>query len=168
MTPARIPSPRDAEVAIVRIRAFDRADEADVIRLVEQILAEYNFSTAAVGSIREDLRTFEATYGGAGGGFWVAEHADEIIGTVAIRPKHDRTCELKRLYLRSDIRGSGVGQALYDHAERFARDAGYETIWLDSSRRFTRARRLYERNGFVLIDSVDNEWEDAVFEKRLA
>jgi putative acetyltransferase len=74
---------------------------------------------------------------------------------------------VKRLYLHPGQRGKGLGQALYAHAEAFARAAGYRAIWLDSSRRFAAAHRLYERNGFVLIEHVPNEWDDAVYEKRL-
>jgi GNAT superfamily N-acetyltransferase len=85
-----------------------------------------------------------------------------------VRPKEGATCEIKRLYLRADLRGAGLGQALYEHAERFARAAGYARIWLDSSRRFARAHRLYRRNGFVLVESLDNDWEDDVYEKTLA
>jgi putative acetyltransferase len=91
----------------------------------------------------------------------------EVVGTVAIRPKDESTCEIKRLYLHPDARGGGLGQRLYEHAEAFARRAGYGRIWLDSSRRFTRARKLYERNGFELLEEVDNAWEDNVYEKRL-
>jgi GNAT superfamily N-acetyltransferase len=86
---------------------------------------------------------------------------------VAIRPKEGRTCELTRLYLRPDRRGAGLGQRLYEHAEAFARRAGYERIWLDSSRRFVVAHRLYQRNGFRLVESLDNDWEDDVYEKPL-
>jgi GNAT superfamily N-acetyltransferase len=76
-------------------------------------------------------------------------------------------CELKRLYVDASARGHGLGQRLYEHAEAFARSAGYAAIWLDSSRRFTQARRLYARNGFVLLEERDNDWEDNVYEKRL-
>ena len=31
-----------------------------------------------------------------------------------------------------------------------------------------KAHRLYERNGFALVESRDNEWEDDVFEKSIA
>jgi hypothetical protein len=62
-------------------------------------------------------------------------------------------------------RGLGIGQLLYMHGETFARSAGYEKMWLDSSRRFTQARRLFERNGFVLVEELDNDWEDNVYEK---
>ena len=34
---------------------------------------------------------------------------------------------------------------------------------LDSSRRFRGAHRLYLRNGFRLVEQLDNEWEDDVF-----
>ena len=44
---------------------------------------------------------------------------------------------------------------------------GYAKLWLDSSRRFTSAHRLYERNGFVLVERLDNDWEDNVYEKSL-
>ncbi|MGO8998187.1 MAG: hypothetical protein ACLQVI_33115 [Polyangiaceae bacterium] len=43
----------------------------------------------------------------------------------------------------------------------------HQAIWLDSSRRFGKARRLYERNGFVLLEEIDNDWEDNVYEKPL-
>lgn len=80
--------------------------------------------------------------------------------TLTIRLKEQDTCELKRLYVRAERRGSGLGQALYAHAESCARRAGYARVWLDSSRRFGRAHRLYERNGFVLVERLDNERED--------
>lgn len=77
------------------------------------------------------------------------------------------TCELKRLYLQGDYRGQGLGQKLYESAEEFARTAGYKKIWLDSSRRFKKAKALYLRNGFTLIEELDNAWEDSVYEKAL-
>ncbi len=149
----------------MQIRVYRPTDRNAVRDLVERVLAEYGFPLSQVGSLDRDLE--DAANADDRAAFWVAELDGEIVGTVAIRPKDERTCELKRLYLRADARGTGRGQALYDHAESFARRAGYERIWLDSSRRFRSAHRLYERNGFALLEYVDNEWEDAVFEKRL-
>jgi GNAT superfamily N-acetyltransferase len=150
----------------MRIRDLTPADHDTVTQLVETILAEYGFPPAQVGSLQRDLERHAGR--DASSGFWVAEIDGEIVGTVAIRPKDERTCEVKRLYLRSDQRGRGLGQALYAHAEAFARAAGFERIWLDSSRRFAKAHRLYERNGFVLAEQIDNEWEDAIYEKTIA
>ena len=138
------------------IRDFAKDDLEPVTTLIREVLAEFDFPFASTFA---GLFPHEA--------FWVAELDGEIVGTVAIRPKEGRTCELKRLYVRSSARGHGVGRALYLHAEEFARAAGYERIWLDSSRRFVQARRLYEKMGFVLLEELDNGWEDNVYEKRL-
>jgi putative acetyltransferase len=148
------------------IRPVEPADVPAVRRLVEDVLGEFGF-TAQVGGVERDLADLAGRYGGAQAGFWVADAGGTIVGTVAVRPKDEGRCELKRLYLRPDQRGTGLGQRLYEHAEAFARAAGYERLWLDSSRRFTRAHRLYARNGFVLLEHLDNDWEDDVYEKVL-
>jgi putative acetyltransferase len=153
-------------VVTARIRLLGPGDVPAVKQLVHEVLGEFGF-TAQVGGVEADLAEALDRYGGSAAGFWVADLEGIVVGTVAIRPKEERTCELKRLYLRPDQRGTGLGQRLYEHAEAFARDAGYERIWLDSSRRFARAHRLYQRNGFVLLESLDNDWEDDVYEKRL-
>lgn len=151
------------------IRAYEPTDHETVCRLIEEVLIEFGFSLG-MGGLERDLRELDERYGKQRAGFWVAESDGVVVGTVAIRPKppEDRTCELKRLYVRADFRGSGLGQALYEHAEAFARRAGYDRIWLDSSRRFGKAHRLYARNGFTLLCELDNDWEDNVYEKRLA
>jgi GNAT superfamily N-acetyltransferase len=150
----------------IRLRALEAGDLPAVLALVESALAEHGF-TIKVGGIEADLREALGRYGGSAAGFWVADAGDGVVGSVAIRPKHASTCELKRLYVRADLRGTGLGQRLYEHAEAFARAAGYERIWLESSRRFDKAHRLYGRNGFALVESLDNDWEDNIFEKRL-
>jgi GNAT superfamily N-acetyltransferase len=148
------------------IRPYRNEDLTVVLDLVKTVLAEYGFA-ANVGGVERDLNDM-STYAAARAGFWVAEVDDAIAGTVAIRPKEGGTCELKRLYVQGAVRGRGVGRALYAHAEAFARSAGYDRIWLDSSRRFVEARRLYEKNGFVLIEEIQNDWCDNVYEKLLS
>ncbi len=148
------------------IRDYRPQDHDAVVDLVSGVLAEYGF-TADVGGLRRDLADVTATYAGARAGFWVAEIDGAVAGTVAVRPREGATCEIKRLYVSKSARGLGVGRGLYARAEVFARAAGYGRIWLDSSRRFVEARRLYERNGFVLVEELDNDWCDNVYEKRL-
>ena len=158
-----------AEGAVL-IRAYQASDLAAVRHLVESVLTEFGFAPS-IGGVERDLQEIGERYGsrdGLAAGFWVAESDGALVGTVAVRPKGPGTCELKRLYLDPGWRGRGLGQALYDHAEAFARASGYQRIWLDSSRRFSRAHRLYERNGFTLLEQLDNDWQDNVYEKRLA
>jgi putative acetyltransferase len=150
----------------LRIRDYEAADLAVVLEIIEAALVEHGFARN-VGGLRRDLETLEGRYDQARAGFWVAELHGGIVGAVALRPKDETTCELKRLYVRSAMRGYGIGRALFAHAEAFARSAGYARIWLDSSRRFKAARRLYEKSGFVLLEELANDWEDNVYEKSL-
>jgi len=151
---------------VAHIRPLAPADVPAVKQLVEEVLGEFGFA-AQVGGVERDLVETRDRHAGRASGFWVAEVEGVVVGTVAIRPKDAAACELKRLHVRPAERGTGLGQRLYEHAEAFARAAGYERIWLDSSRRFARAHRLYQRNGFVLLESLDNDWEDDVYEKTL-
>jgi putative acetyltransferase len=144
----------------IEIRLYEPRDHEAVVTLIGRVLGEYGFASM-VEAIERDL----AAYGR--GAFWVADAGGEIVGTVAVRPVDARTCELKRLYLVGELRGRGLGQRLYRHAEDFARSAGYARMQAESSRRFVKAHGLYERNGFVRVASFDNAWEDDVFEKSL-
>ena len=149
------------------IRAFEAVDVPAVSALVSAILSAHGFATAQLASVARDLEEGAGRYRGRRAGFWVAEANGEVGGSVAIRPKDERTCELKRLYVRADQREIGLGQRLYAHAEERARAFGYDRVWLDSSRRFESAHRLYLRNGFRLVEELDNEWEDSVYAKAL-
>lgn len=145
------------------IRSYTRDDRDAVIALIGPILEEHG-----LGHNLEKMERAVASWSPAPrSGFWVAHQRERLAGTVMILPKDQDTCELERLYLCADLRGRGLGQLLFDHAETFAREAGYTRLWLLSSRRFERAHRLYRKNGLRLIDSLDNEWEDDVFEKLL-
>jgi ribosomal protein S18 acetylase RimI-like enzyme len=70
---------------------------------------------------------------------------------VAVRPLDAWICELKRLYLRSGYRGTGLGRALTEAALHAAREMGYARIRLDTLPDMQTAQRLYESLGFYEI-----------------
>lgn len=146
----------------VNLRPYRASDLPSVRALVESVLVEFGFSMA-IGNIDRDLAEIESRYVA----FTVAEDDGIVVGTVGLRVKEGKTCEIKRLYLRADRRGEGLGQVLYAHIESVAREKGFEKIWLDSSRRFKKAQRLYERNGYVLLEQRNDDWCDNVYEKSL-
>lgn len=57
--------------------------------------------------------------------------------------------EVDQVYVSTGHRGSGVAGALVDVAERRVRDAGFATAWLAVVAANERARRFYERRGWV-------------------
>ena len=86
-----------------------------------------------------------------GGGTWVAEVGRAVVGMMVVRPG-----ELDQLYIAPDRLGQGIGRALLDHAKARAP----EGLRLYTFQANERARRFYERNGFVEDrrgDGSDNE-----------
>src|SRR5690606_15076637 len=78
----------------------------------------------------------------------------------AVRLVEPRTAELKRMYVRPEARRSGTGAALLAALEDRARRLGANRLVLETGPRQHAALRLYERAGFVVIDSF-GEYVDA-------
>ncbi|WP_150308078.1 GNAT family N-acetyltransferase [Planctomonas psychrotolerans] len=82
---------------------------------------------------------------------WVAEQDARIVGVLAIRPGW-----LDQLYVLPDAQGAGIGTRML----RIARDANPGELRLWAFQGNERARRFYERAGFVverMTDGADNE-----------
>ena len=74
-----------------------------------------------------------------------------VCGCVAVRPLGKRIAELKRLFVDDSARGLGVGRLLSEAALRFAAEAGFEAIRLDTLPGMSSAQGLYARLGFYEI-----------------
>jgi GNAT superfamily N-acetyltransferase len=57
--------------------------------------------------------------------------------------------EVEQVYVHSSYRGSGVATALLDEAERQVAAGGHDRCWLAVVGGNVRARRFYERQGWV-------------------
>ena len=74
------------------------------------------------------------------------------LGCIALKPLDgDGVCEIKRLYIRPEARGAGLGEALVAAVVAAAKAAGHAEIRLDTLAEMTAARALYRRFGFVDI-----------------
>jgi len=97
------------------------------------------------------------------GEFVVARRADdatELGGCVGLRLLRDdtgqRVAELRRLYVRPEHRGSGLGTALLLCAEEIARVWGVAVMRLDTRLDLTEARALYLRHGWVEVPAFSD------------
>ncbi len=60
-----------------------------------------------------------------------------------------KAMELKRIYVLQEFQGKGIANKLLDFINEFCITQQYEVIWLGVWENNTRARRFYEKNGFV-------------------
>ena len=96
----------------------------------------------------EELRTLPGRYAAPGGTLLLATVEGKLAGTGALRPLATLACEAKRLYVRPEFRGRGVGEALVRRLIEEARAAGYREIFGDSLPAMKAAMRVYRRLGF--------------------
>ena len=98
----------------------------------------------------------------------------DVVGFITVTPGPDRTApevgEVRALYTRAAVWGTGVGRELWDAGVAHLADHGCTsgTLWvLDSN---ARARRFYERRGWAPDGptQVDEVWGATVTEVRYA
>jgi ribosomal protein S18 acetylase RimI-like enzyme len=85
----------------------------------------------------------------------VAKLGERFAGCCALRPldavDYPNASEMKRLFVRPDCRGFGIGKALAEAVLDAARHADYSCVLLDTLTEMEAARAMYEDLGFIEI-----------------
>jgi putative acetyltransferase len=103
-------------------------------------------------SFDEELKGLPGAYGPPSGRLLLARYAGHAAGCIALRKLESNICEMKRLYVRPDNRGLGLGKMLVERLIEEARVIGYKRMRLDTIESAMKdAVALYRRMGFTEI-----------------
>lgn len=140
----------------MEIRTYRDEEREGVIALVLHCQND-EFHLGLTLEDQPDLLRVREEYLDAGGCFWVAREAGEVVGTIGLVPCGDGVAILKKFFVRERFRGAPrhLGQRLFAELLAFARERGMTRVLLDTPRSTVRAHRFYERAGFRQVKQQD-------------
>jgi ribosomal protein S18 acetylase RimI-like enzyme len=135
---------------------IDTAATADDLRAVSDLFEGYAASLPVdlgYQDFASELAGLPGKYAEPKGALLLArDDAGAPLGCIALRPLDEDVCEMKRLFLKPEARGLGLGRALAEAIIAAGRDRGYRELRLDTLPSMTSAIALYEGLGFERID----------------
>ncbi|HEY3391045.1 MAG TPA: GNAT family N-acetyltransferase [Prolixibacteraceae bacterium] len=118
-------------------------------RLIEEVLGSYDLYNRRPTYVDNDIDDLFTHYFNNKGYFWVAKIGNQnILATVAIYKIDDNTCELRKMYLRTQEHGKGIGKLLLNKAIAKAKEIGYTKMVLKTNSKLNTAIGMYQKYGF--------------------
>ncbi|MDH3692129.1 MAG: GNAT family N-acetyltransferase [Gammaproteobacteria bacterium] len=136
-------------VRLIRAQSAENWEQAKV--LVNEYADSLEFDLD-FQDFETEIEVLHKEYGPPAGCFLLAVQDANTVGCVALRRLDRQSCEMKRLYVRSQHRGRGTGHLLAQAIIEVARELGYKRMRLDTVPSMQSAQALYTSLGFGPID----------------
>ena len=147
------------------IRRVEGGDREGVARELAAYLA--HIGEELDEGLDHDIAHWEVEYDGTVGILLVvASPAGEIVGTAGVRRLEAGMGEIKRMWVRPDRQGYGLGRRLIHRCLEEARALGFRVVRLDTERRMEAALHLYRSCGFTEIPDYNGNRRAQVWMER--
>ena len=135
----------ESPVLIQAISAADVGIARDLFREYQRCIGiDLSFQ-----NFDDELANLPGEYAPPAGRLFICLVGEIPGGCVALRKIDERTCEMKRLYVRSSLRGHRIGRLLAEKVIQEARTISYRSMRLDTLPVMTEAIALYRSLGFL-------------------
>jgi putative acetyltransferase len=147
---------------------LQQAESIEQISAIRELFQEYanslNFSLC-FQSFENELSGLPGDYAPPAGRLLLAADRSRVAGCAGLHKLERDICEMKRLYVRPQFRGKGLGRVLAERVVAEAREIGYKRLRLDTVEPVMRgAVALYRKLGFQEIAPYrDNPIEGALY-----
>jgi putative acetyltransferase len=147
---------------------LQQAESPEQLVAVRELFLEYANSLSfslCFQSFERELAGLPGDYAPPAGRLLLATSNNQPAGCVALHQIGPEVCEMKRLYVRPQFRGKGLGRILTEHVIADAREIGYKKLRLDTVEPLMRnAVAMYRKLGFREIAPYrDNPIEGALY-----
>jgi putative acetyltransferase len=139
----------------MQIRPIEPGDNEALAKVIRAALAEFGankpgtvYFDPTTDALYELFKTPRSYY-------YVAIEDNQVVGGCGIFPTDnlpDGTCELVKLYVAKEARGSGLGKELMEKSMSWAKSSGYTQVYLESMPELAKAVSIYEKVGFHSLD----------------
>jgi len=158
----------DNASAFPAVITFAQAVSAADIAVARTLFKEYEQSigvSLCFQNFDQELANLPGDYAPPCGRLLLVRVDDQIAGCIALRKLDDSTSEMKRLYLRPEFRGRGLGEPIVQTLIHEAKLIGYSKIRLDTiPGRMDQAINLYRSIGFKEIPAYyDTPFGDTLY-----
>ena len=138
--------------SVVKSFSLAQAETPAQIAQARELFLEYAQSlgfSLCFQNFDKELAELPGDYAPPDGRLLLAQFEGQLAGCIALHKLEDSICEMKRLYLRPQFRGKGLGRGLADHIIAEARHIGYQRMRLDTVEPVMKeAVAMYRRIGF--------------------
>ncbi|HEX8925365.1 MAG TPA: GNAT family N-acetyltransferase [Terriglobales bacterium] len=165
---AQLFSSANSANSAVKSFELEQAQTPEQITAARELFLEYakslNFSLC-FQSFERELSELPGDYSPPDGRLLLAASGSLPAACVALHKLEDEICEMKRLYVRPQFRGKGLGRVLAERVVADAREIGYKRLRLDTVEPVMRdAVALYRKLGFKEIAPYrENPIEGALY-----
>lgn len=136
------------------IRLLQPADNAAIERVIRDCLIEFGGNREGLAWEDESLGHLSDYYQLPKRAYWVVEQEGRIVGGCGIAEFADQkgVCELQKMYLLEEARGTGIAEQLLYTCLTFAK-GHYDQCYLETLQNMHAANRFYAKHGFTALDT---------------